>query len=80
MHAIEEKENLYSQYDRDTQELSLVEPSAVHFKIVVNNYKQRDEKLLKGPDDDIGATMILRHHGLPPQPSKYLKYPKYDWF
>lgn len=79
MHAIEEKEDIYYKNTRENQELTLVEPSAVLFKVVVNNYKQKDDKILDG-DDDIGATVKVRQHGLPPQPARYLKYPEYDWF
>ena len=74
MRAIEEKVNIYN-------ELTPVEHSALHFKVVVNNYRQRvNERVEESVDEIVDATTIARHYGLPPQPAKYIKYPKYDWF
>jgi hypothetical protein len=80
MHAIEEKENLHYDPDKDNHELTPVKPSASLFKVVVNNYKQQEEEIAEEPDKNIDATMIFRQYGLPPQPTSYLKYPKFDWF
>lgn len=80
MHVIEEKESIYYKHKRENHELISGEPPALHFKIVVNNYRQQKEEILDAPDDDIDATMISYQHGLPPQPVSYIKYPKYDWF
>jgi hypothetical protein len=80
MHAIEEKENLYSKPDKEDHELTIVKSSARLFKVVVNNYKQEKEEISEEPVEDIDATMNFRQIGLPPQPTNYLKYPSYDWF
>ena len=80
MHAIEEKENIYRTRKKGNRELTAAEPSASLFKVVVNNYRQEKEKLLEEPDLDSDATMISPEYGLPPQPVRYIKYPKYDWF
>ena len=80
MHAIEEKENLYSKPDKEDHELTLVKPSARLFKVVVNNYNHEEEnEITEELDEDIDATMTFRQIGLPPQPTNYLKYPSYDW-
>ena len=80
MHAIEEKENIYHTRKKRNRELTPAEPSASLFKVVVNNYRQEKEKLSEGPDEDIDSTMISPEYGLPPQPARYIKFPKYDWF
>ena len=80
MHAIEEKENLYSKPDKENHELTLVKTSGRLFKVVVNNYNQEEEKEISEElDEHIDATMNFRQIGLPPQPTNYLKYPSYDW-
>ena len=80
MHAIEEKENIYRRRKKGNRELTPAEPSASLFKVVVNNYRQEKEKLREEPDEDNDATTISTEYGLPPQPVRYIKYPKYDWF
>lgn len=73
MHAIEEKENYF-------KELITAEPSALLFKVVVNNYKQQKEERSEKIADEDDTTMTAEPIGLPPQPASYLRYPKYDWF
>ena len=80
MHAIEEKENIYHTRKKRNRELTPAEPSARLFKVVVNNYRQEKEKLLEEPAEDRDATITSPEYGLPPQPVRYIKYPKYDWF
>lgn len=79
MHAIEEKGNTYHSRKKGNRELTPAEPPASLFKVVVNNYRQEKEKLAD-PDEDRDATMISPECGLPPQPVRYIKFPKYDWF
>jgi hypothetical protein len=80
MHAIEEKGTTYHKRNKGNRELTPAEPPASLFKVVVNNYRQEKEKLLEEPDEDSDATIIAPEYGLPPQPVRYIKYPKYDWF
>ena len=80
MHAIEEKGNSYRTRKKGKRELTAAEPSASLFKVVVNNYRQEKEKLLEEPVEDRDATITSPEYGLPPQPVRYIKYPKYDWF
>ena len=80
MHAIEEKGNTYHTRNKGSRELTPAEPPVSLFKVVINNYRQEKEKLLEEPDEDRDATMISPEHGLPPQPVRYIKSPKYDWF
>ena len=73
MHAIEEKDDIY-------HDLTPVESSARRFKVVVNNYRQiENERSEKSDSDIVDTTTISRSYGLPPQPTKYIKYPEYDW-
>ena len=72
MRAIEEKRNIYN-------ELAPVEPPALLFKVVVNNYRQQ-EKDLSEERVDVDTATVSPEYGLPPQPARYIKYPKYDWF
>ena len=73
MHAIEEKDDIYL-------DLTPVESSARRFKVVVNNYRQKENEVSEEQDDHIvDKTMNPRSYGLPPQPAKYIKYPEYDW-
>jgi hypothetical protein len=80
MHAIEEKGNTYHTRKKGNRALTPAEPPASLFKVVVNNYRQEKEKLLEQPGVDSDATMISPAYGLPPQPVRYIKFPKYDWF
>ena len=80
MRVIEEKENIYFKRKRRRQELTPAESRDHLFKIVVNNYKQQEDEISAEIEEDIDATMISAQYGLPPQPSKYLKYPEYDWY
>ena len=72
MHAIEEKKKF-------SKELTTIQPSALMFKVVVNNYRQQKKERLEIVDED-DSTAKAKQFGLPPQPKRYLKYPEYDWF
>ncbi|HET9745875.1 MAG TPA: hypothetical protein VFP97_09190 [Chitinophagaceae bacterium] len=64
---------------RKNNEVLVIEPSKLLFRVVVNNYKQQEEP---SPDENepIGETIMDDHQGLPPQPTGYLKFPNYDPF
>ena len=49
------------------------------FRVVVNNFKPSEEESLY-KNEEVVETMIDDHHGLPPQPTRYLKFPSYDPF
>jgi hypothetical protein len=68
MHAIVEKEDKNYKRDKKDQELTLVELYKPEFKVVVNNYRQEKKEKIAS-----------RRVGLPSQPTRYLKYPEYDW-
>ena len=68
MHAIVEKEDKNYKRDKKDQELTLVELCKPEFKVVVNNYRQEKKEKIAS-----------RRVGLPSQPTRYLKYPEYDW-
>ena len=68
MHAIVEKGNKNYKRDKKDQELTLIELYKPVFKVVVNNYSRQKRE-----------TMVARQFGLPSQPTRYLKYPEYDW-
>jgi len=78
MRVFEEREKKHLNSKRNTEFL-VVEPPRSLFKVVVNNYRQQE----RSPDklkEEIVEPMMNDQHGLPPQPSGYIKYPKYDWF
>ena len=77
MRAIVEKKIIDYKLNRENRELTRIEPK-LDFKIVVNNYRQQEmpDKI----DGDTNKTMASRQVGLPSQPTRYLKYPEYDWF
>ena len=54
-------------------------PSKLLFRVVVNNYKQQQEKSFDDIEE-VGETMLDDHQGLPPQPTGYIKFPTYDPF
>lgn len=64
---------------RRNNEVLVIEPSKLLFRVVVNNYKQRNEESLDN-NEAIGETIMDDHQGLPPQPTGYLKFPTYDPF
>ena len=79
MFVFEEKEKKHSNSVRKNTEFLVVEPSRSLFKVVVNNYRQRERSLAK-QQEEIVETTINDQQGLPPQPASYLKFPEYDWF
>jgi len=76
MRAIVEKKIIDYKLNREKRELTRIVPK-LDFKIVVNNYRQQEmpDKIDGGTD----KTMASRQIGLPSQPTRYLKYPEYDW-
>jgi hypothetical protein len=80
MHAIVEKGNKNYQRDKKNHEFTLIEFSKPDFKVVVNNYRQKEKKMPAKIDGDTYKTKASRRVGLPSQPTRYLKYPEYDWF
>jgi len=80
MHAIVEKWKKHYKHDRDNDELTSIEPAQRPFKVVVNNYRQQEKERVDKIDGDTDKTMAPHQFGLPPQPTRYLKYPEYDWF
>lgn len=79
MRALEERKRKNRHTARKNNELLVIEPSKLLFKVVVNNYK-RQENSLSTQKEEIVETMMSDHQGLPPQPKEYLKFPEYDWF
>jgi len=77
MRVFEEREKKHLNPTRKNAELLIVEPPRSLFKVVVNNYRQKEKSL---EQEEIVETMMSEDQGLPPQPAGYLKYPKYDWF
>ena len=78
MRVLEEREKKHLNSTRKNTEHLVVEPPRSLFKVVVNNYRQK-EKSLNKQEEEIGETM-MDHQGLPPQPVGYIKFPEYDWF
>ena len=79
MRVLEEREKKHFNSGRKNTELLVIEPPRSLFKVVVNNYKQK-EKSIDKQEEEIGETMMGDHQGLPPQPVGYIKFPEYDWF
>lgn len=50
------------------------QPPKEFFKVVVNNYRQKERSLNKEKEE------IVETMNMPPQESGYIKYPEYDWF
>lgn len=80
MHAIVENGNKHYKREPENHELTRVEPTKLPFKVVVNNYRQQEKGMADKIDGDTDKTMAPRQFGLPSQPTRYLKYPEYDWF
>lgn len=64
---------------RRNNEVLVIEPSEHLFRVVVNNYKQKETESFDNTEE-AGETMIDEEQGLPPQPTGYLKFPTYDPF
>jgi len=79
MHAIVEKGDKKYKRDKKIHELTLIELFKPGFKVVVNNYRQQEKEMPDIIDGDTDKTMATRQFGLPSQPTRYLKYPEYDW-
>jgi hypothetical protein len=69
MHAIVEKGNKNYKRDKKAQESAFIELYKPEFKVVVNNHRRQEKEMVAS-----------NHVGLPSQPTRYLKYPEYDWF
>ena len=79
MRVLEEREIKQLNSARKNTELLVIGPPRSLFKVVVNNYRQK-EKPLDNEEQEIVETMMSEDQGLPSQPAGYLKFPKYDWF
>jgi len=79
MRVLEEREKKHLNSARKNAEHLVVEPPKSLFKVVVNNYRQQ-ERFLDKQQEEIAKTIMNDDQGLPPQPTGYLKFPKYDWF
>ena len=79
MRVLEEREIKQLNSTRKNTEHLVVEPPRSLFKVVVNNYRQKEKSSGK-EEEEIGETMMSDDQGLPPQPTGYLKFPKFDWF
>ena len=79
MSVLEEREKKHFISARKNTELLVVEPPRSLFKVIVNNYRQK-EKSMQKEEEEIVETMMSKDQGLPPQPTGYLKFPEYDWF
>ena len=80
MHAIVEKGNKNYRSDKKNREFTLIEFSKPDFKVVVNNYRQQEKEIPGKIDGDTFKRRAYRQVGLPSQPTRYLKYPEYDWY
>ena len=78
MRAVVEKGNKNIS-ERKNRELTRMEPPKHLFKVVVNNYGRQGKEMAEIEEDN-DETTDSPQVGLPPQPTKYLKYPEYDWF
>lgn len=77
MNVLEETRNSTFKRTRKNNEILVTERSKQLFKVVVNNYKQLEEKVEPFKED---TEDVAGQKGLPPQPQGYLKFPDYDWF
>ena len=64
---------------RENKEIQVIEPSKLLFRVVVNNFKEKEERSLD-KTEETGETIMDDHQGLPPQPTEYMKFPAYDPF
>ena len=79
MNALEEREKKHLNTAGKNIKLLINQPPKELFKVVVNNYRQK-EKSQDKEEDEIFETMMSHREGLPAQPGGYLKFPDYDWF
>ena len=80
MSAIKVREkSVRNTFNNNNVELTVVEPTKLLFKVVVNTYKEI-AKVLEMQNSDNDGRIINIQLGLPPQPKAYLKFPTYDWF
>jgi hypothetical protein len=80
MRVLEEREKKHLNSERNNTKLLVIKPPRSLFKVVVNNYRQKENQSGK-QKEEISETIIMDHHqGLPPQPIGYLKFPEHDWF
>jgi hypothetical protein len=80
MRAIVEKRITDYKRERENHEFTRVEPIKPGFKVVVNNYRQQEKEIADKINGDTDKMMAPLKLGLPSQPTRYLKYPEYDWF
>ena len=73
------KEKPVHNFIKNNVELSVVEPTKLLFKVVVNTYKEI-QAAFDIQRNEINEKVVKIQHGLPPQPKEYLKFPTYDWF
>ena len=78
MRVLEEREKKHLISAKKSTDLIIIEPPRSLFKVVVNNYRQR-EKPFEQNEENV-ETMAGDPQGLPPQPAGYLKFPEFDWF
>jgi hypothetical protein len=78
MNALDEREKKHLYTASKNIKLFVNKPPKELF-VVTNNYRQKEKSLVK-LKEEIGETMMGHHQDLPPQPTGYLKVPKYDWF
>ena len=64
---------------RRNNEVLVIEPSKLLFRVVVNNFKHQEEESFD-KTEEIVETIMDDHQGLPPQPAGYIKFPTYDPF
>ena len=79
MRVREEREIKQHNSARKNTELLAIEPPRSLFKVVVNNYRQKEKNLDK-QEEEFVETLMSDQQGLPTQPTGYLKFPNYDWF
>ena len=74
MRVLEEREKKHLNSERNNTKLLVIKPPRSLFKVVVNNYRQK-ERFPDKEEEEIVETM-----NMPLQKSGYIKYPEYDWF
>ena len=79
MRAIVGNGNKHNIRERKSLQITRIEPPKLHFKIIVNNYNLREKEIVDKIHQVNGEPMDSSQVGLPPQPTRYLKYPAYDW-
>ena len=79
MNVFEEKKEIVIKRIKANTEIVVARPPKSLFKVVVNNYRKVEEQQSFDSADDLMEPGMDDQHGLPPQPTGYLKYPTYDW-